>query len=97
MAIKQRHTKVTVSDKSWKITFQAAGAYTKIDLPQAQNEETKQETTSDMTQDFAAALVVLNIYELEEGEKYLVQFTKKQGFVQTFDSAVDALKEIFSK
>lgn len=48
-----------------------------------------------MTQDFAAALIALNIYELEAGEKYLVEFTKKQGFIETFNSAVNALKEIF--
>ena len=96
-AIEQRHDKVTVSDKSWKITFQAAGTYEKIDLPQEGNEETEQQTTSAISKDFAAALIALNIYELEEGEKYLVQFTKKQGFIETFNSAVSALQELFAQ
>ena len=50
-----------------------------------------------MTQDFEAALIALNIYELEPGESYLVQFTKEQGFIKTFNSAVEAIKEIFDE
>ena len=37
------------------------------------------------SKDFQAALVVVNMYELEDGEKYLVEFTKKQGFIATFN------------
>ena len=32
--IKENYDKVSVSDKTWKITFRAAGKYTETEIPQ---------------------------------------------------------------
>ena len=50
-------------------------------------EETKEveSTLSTEKSDFASARITLNMYELEAGEKYLIELVKKEGFIGTFE------------
>ena len=47
--------------------------------------------------DFASARVTLKIYDLEDGARYLVELTKKAGFIETFDRVCDEISADFGK
>ena len=56
------------------------------------NEETKEESKEETKEaesakasDFASVRITLNMYELEAGEKYLIELVKKEGFIGTFE------------
>ena len=100
--IKKKYDQVKVSDKTWKIKFLATGKFTEPNLEintneqeQAEQDEEKEEDFIPKTENFGAARIELNIYEVEPEKRYIVALDKKEGFIQTFERVVEEIKKDF--
>lgn len=98
--ISKKYDEVSISKKTWKIKFQATGKFTGQQVVMGNHEQELnkeagevEEAFEPQTKDFAAALVHLEIYEIEPEKSYRVELTKKQGFIKTFETVVKEIRE----
>lgn len=83
--IKDKGFDPKVSDKSWKIKFEGKVEAKEIEMEEMkaeEEEESKEEVKTEAKKvETASASMEAEIYELEEGDKYLVNFRRKYGSV----------------
>ena len=83
--IKDKGFDPKVSDKSWKIKFEGKVEAKEIEMEEVkaeEEEESKEEVKTEAKKvETASASMEAEIYELEEGDKYLVNFRRKYGSV----------------
>ena len=94
-----------ISNKSWKIKFEGKVEPKVIQMEEQEGpeeEESKEESKEEVKKEPvtiapATAALEAEIYEIEEGEKYLVNFRRKYGSVLVHGDVFNELKEEFSK
>ena len=90
-----------ISSKSWKIKFEGKVEPKVMEMEEEkfdEEEESKEEVKKEaVTIAPATAALEAEIYEVEEGEKYLVNFRRKYGSVLVHGDVFNELKEEFTK
>ena len=90
-----------VSSKSWKIKFEGKVEPKVIEMEEEKfdEEEESKEEVKKVAVEMAPATAALEaeIYEIEEGEKYLVNFRRKFGSVLVHGDVFNELKTEFTK
>ena len=90
-----------VSSKSWKIKFEGKVEPKVIEMEEEKfdEEEESKEGVKKVAVEMAPATAALEaeIYEIEEGEKYLVNFRRKFGSVLVHGDVFNELKTEFTK